>query len=640
MISVRPTPRYRGLNTPVGSSIGYGEASRRPSAKTNTRARRGRSRVAHLAAAPVISHRVLPVCLMIGILYVGLVSRLVFIQVFRHPDYVRSARELRNKAVPLPARRGVLLDRDGAPLVQNEPACDIVIDPNLWFARPGPKGDDTPDARRQRAIDGLSAILPDVDVAGIVARRGLTKGATDRYRTIDIARQVSEGVGERVGQANLLGVGVFPTARRIAIDGHLAPHVLGFTGRDGQGLDGLEHGLDEFLSGEPGLIKAEFDKHGPIPGTVREDRPAQHGQDIVLTLDSRLQHVAQEALENAYVRTRSDAATVVVMNPKNGDILAMANYPTYDVNARSGVPPAARQNRAVSAPYEPGSTLKMVTIAGMLEENKATPSTPFFCPGYKKIGRRTIHCHDNERHGAEDLTHVLTNSCNIATADCAFQLGKASLYHYLKAFGFGEKTGSGLPGEDRGLLYRPDRWSDIQLANVAFGQGISVTPLQLATAYAAIANDGVLVRPRIVWGVRDGAGRMREASADAGRRVLSSATARTMRRMLQAVIEEGTGKPARLDSYTAGGKTGTAQIAEHGHYGGKYVCSFIGMAPANDPRLVILAAVTNPKGEHFGGRIAGPVFKEIAEKALVDQRVPRDAAPLSQRKMVRTAARD
>jgi stage V sporulation protein D (sporulation-specific penicillin-binding protein) len=638
MISVRPTPRFRTLSTTVGASAGYGQAVRRPSAKT--KARRGPARAAHLAVAPVISHRVLPVCLLISALYVGLVSRLFYIQVLRHPNFVLSASELRNKAVGLPARRGVLLDRDGLPLVQNEPACDIVIDPNLWFARPRPGTDDTPEARKERAIAGLSQILPNVDVAGIVARHGLTKGATNRYRTIDIARKVAEGVGERVRHANMLGVGVFTTARRVAIDGRLAPHVLGFTGRDGQGLDGLEHGLDEFLAGEPGVIRAEFDKHGAIPGTVSEERPAQHGQDIVLTVDSRLQHVAQEALEKAYTRTRADAASVVVMDPKSGDILAMANYPTYDVNARGGVPVNALQNRAVSAPYEPGSTLKMVTIAGMLEEKKATPSSPFFCPGYKKIGRRIIHCHDNERHGAEDLTHVLTNSCNIATADCAFLLGKATLYRYLKAFGFGEKSGSGLPGEDRGLLYRPSRWSDIQLANVAFGQGISVTPLQLATAYSAIANDGVLVRPRIVWGARDGAGRMREASADSGRRILSSGTARTMRRMLQAVIEEGTGKPARLDGYTAGGKTGTAQIAEHGHYGSKFVCSFIGMAPANDPKVVILATVTNPKGEHFGGRIAGPVFKEIAEKALVAQRVPRDAAPLSARKTIHTAARD
>jgi stage V sporulation protein D (sporulation-specific penicillin-binding protein) len=573
-------------------------------------------------------------------MYVGLASRLFFIQVLRHSDYVQSASDLRNKSVALPARRGVLLDRDGAPLVQNEPACDIVIDPNPWFVRPNPKTGDTPDARKQQTIAGLSEILPDVDVAGIVAARGLRQMAGGRYRTIEVARRVAEGTGERARHANLLGVGVFPTARRVAIDGLLAPHVLGFTGRDGKGLDGMEHGLDESLTGEPGRIAAEFDRHGPIPGTVREERPPLHGQDVVLTLDSRLQHVAQEALEKAYARTKADAATVVVMNPKTGDVLAMANYPTYDVNARGAVPPAARLNRAVSAPYEPGSTLKMVTMAAMLEEKKATPSTPFFCPGYKKIGKRTIHCHDNERHGAEDLTHVLTNSCNIATAECAAELGKSTLYRYLRAFGFGEKTGSGLPGEDCGLLSRPDRWSDIQLANVAFGQGISVTPLQLATAYSAIANDGVLVRPRIVWGIRDEAGHMLEANVESGRRVLSTETARTMRRMLQAVIEEGTGKPARLDAYTAGGKTGTAQIAEHGHYGGKFVCSFIGMAPANDPKFVILATVTNPKGEHFGGRIAGPVFKEIAEKALVAQRIPRDAAPLSARKTIHTAARD
>ncbi|MBC8102593.1 MAG: penicillin-binding protein 2, partial [Cytophagales bacterium] len=346
-----------------------------------------------------------------------------------------------------------------------------------------------------------------------------------------------------------------------------------------------------------------------------------------LTLDSDLQHAVQRSLAAACEKSHAAGGTAIVLDPKTGDILALANCPTYNVNDRARTSPECRMNRAVTAPFEPGSTLKVITAAAALEEHLVSASSDFYCTGRMKVGRRSIGCAHGDQHGSESLNDVIKNSCNIATAQMGFKLGKTTLHRYEKLFGFGEKLESGLPGESRGLLTPPEQWSDIQLANVAFGQGISVTPLQLAAAYAAIANDGVYLRPRIVRGVRNpDTEQVTPDPIPQGRRVVSPQTAQEMRRMLQSVVDGGTGKLAQLDSYTAGGKTGTAQIAENGHYGGKFVASFVGMAPAAAPQFVVLVAITDPKGGHYGGVVAGPVFKEICEKALIARRVPRDKA--------------
>jgi stage V sporulation protein D (sporulation-specific penicillin-binding protein) len=503
----------------------------------------------------------------------------------------------------------------------------------MWQANLNPSIGDTPSARQEAAVAGLEACLPGVDIREILVRRPPTlapaqEGRSRRYRTITVARQVPVEVGERVKAMNLLGVGTPGTFRRKAVDGNIASHVLGFTGREGEGLDGLEFGLNTALKGEVGTLAAEFDTRGrEIPGTVRSRQPALPGQDTVLTLDSDLQHTVQQSLAAACTKSQAEGGTAIVLDPKTGDILALANYPTYNVNDRSGTAVAARMNRAVAAPYEPGSTLKVITAAAALEEHKVTTSTNFYCPGRMGIGRRSIGCAHGDKHGSESLDDVIKNSCNIATAQMGFKVGKNTLHRYEKLFGFGEKTGSGLPGESRGMLTSPEKWSDIQLANIAFGQGLSVTPLQIAAAYATIANDGVYLQPRIVRGTRDAeTEKMTIDPVPQGRRVVSPQTALDVRRMLQSVIDSGTGKLARLEGYTAGGKTGTAQIAENGRYGGKFVASFIGMAPMTSPRFVVLVAITAPQGGHYGGVVAGPVFKEIAEKALLSHRIPHDKA--------------
>lgn len=595
-----------------------------------------------------LSHRIVGVFVLVAALYLALLGRLAYLQVVQHAHYQKMAHQLRQRTRILAARRGVLLDRAGTPLVRNEPAANIVLDPNLWYVRVthartvgGRSPSDLPDHQRDRALAGLSRLLPHLDVA-VLALKVSERLPGGRFRTVDVARNVDLALAQKVGAANLPGVGVLPTTRRAALHGSLAAHVVGFTDKDGTGLEGLEKGLEATLGGEPGLLEAEFDPRGrPIVGTVERDVPPRDGRDVLLTLDADLQHDVQGALQKAYDQYQAEAASALVLDAKTGEILALANLPTYDVNRRGDFPASSRTNRAITTPFEPGSTLKIITMAAALEEGKVVPDTWFHCTGARRIGKRTIHCAHGRRHGPQNALDVIRNSCNVATAECAFRLGKKTLWSYERRFGLGERTGCGLGGESRGLLAPPDTWPDIQLANVAFGQGIAVTTLQLAAAYAVIANDGVWMRPHIVWGTRppDGAP-IRRSAPEPGRRVVRASVARQLQSMLHAVVDNGTGKAAALDGYTAGGKTGTAQIAQNGSYRtGKYVASFAGMAPMHDPQFVIVVAVSAPKKVESGGAVAAPVFKEIAQKALLARRVGRDkSAPTNKRPEQRRAS--
>ena len=634
MAALRPAPRSLP-SRPRPAAV----PRSRPAPNVAPRNARASARPAKAVAAKktaerksqTIGERLFPVCLLTSGLFLLLTGRLLYIQVIRHKEYVMRAAKQREGNKNIPARRGALIDREGHILVQTEPTCDVVIDPNTWFAKAIPAKGETVPVFQQRAITGLSKLLPGVDVAAILQEKGIVKGSTGRYRTVVIARQQTEELSQTVKKANLLGVNAIPSEKRVAVDGEIAPQVIGFTGRDGNGLHGLELRLDTKLAGKDGKVSAEFDPKGrTLPGTVRNDTPVQRGQDTIITLDSELQHVVQESLGKQFAKTKSDAAVAVVLDPKTGDVVALANYPMCDINDRSD-DMTAWMNRAVSAPYEPGSTLKAITFAAALEEKIITPSSYYDCPGFRKIGKYTIHCHDNEVHHGQTATEVMGNSCNIGTSLIARDLKKERLYYYMDAFGFGKKCDSGMPGESRGRLTPSEAWSDIQFANISFGQGISVTPLQLAAAYGAIANDGLRRTPRILWGERLENGEMRPFPLTGGTQVVSPTTARTLRKILESAMEQGTGKPARLDGYSAAGKTGTAQVAENGHFGRKFVSSFIGMAPANNPQYVILVTLMNPKGEHYGGKLAGPVFREIAEAALLKKRVARDFPPLAER---------
>ncbi len=347
------------------------------------------------------SGRIVGVFALVALLYLALAGRLVYLQMVQHEHFRKVAEELRGRTRILPARRGVLLDRAGTLLVRNEPAADIVVDPNLWYARDAkPVPGDTPEARRDAALRGLARCLPDLDVAGLALKLS-ERLPNGEFRRVDVGRRVDAEIGRKISDANLPGVGVQPTTRRVAMNGTLAAHVLGYTDIDGKGSEGLEKALDETLAGTPGLLEAEFDPQmRAIPGTVQRQVAPSDGRDVILTLDAGLQNDVQEALGNAYRKYRAEAATAVVLDPETGDILALANFPTYDINRRGDFPAAHRANRAVTAPYEPGSTLKVVTMAAALEEGKVSPTTRFHCAGSRRIGRRTIGCAHGSAHGA------------------------------------------------------------------------------------------------------------------------------------------------------------------------------------------------------------------------------------------------
>ncbi len=579
----------------------------------------------------------------LGILaFIGLAGRLAYLQLYRHSHFVQEAAKARNGRITIAARRGGIMDRNGIYLVHDRLAYEVVMDPNSWFAPRDAKDKmSTSEARKVLCLSALRRLMPQAHVDALLLRRPLRPGKKNPKRliTYDLGKVTPE-VAEKLKAAKLPGIGLIESGWRSALDGSLAPHIVGFTDSSGAGLEGLERRLNGTLGGTQGVREAEFDTKGsgprvlqPIPGTVRVDQPVIDGKDVQLTIDARVQKRTQDVLTETCKAHKAESGSAVVLDPRTGEIVALASYPTFDVNKYASAAPGSRLNRAVVIPYEPGSTLKAMTVAAAMESGVVNPDRHFFCTGSLKIGSNTIHCASHggsSAHGDESLLDVIRTSCNVATAQCAFKLSKPRLYEYLKRFGLTQSTRSGLPGEHKGQLTPPSTWSQIKLANVGFGQGIAVTPLQLAGAYGVFA-DGIWRQPHIVKAyVPAGSQKPEPVKKSSERRVVSPETARQMRKMLAAVVERGTGRNARLTGYTSGGKTGTAQIAEGGHYGGKYVASFVGLAPLSDPQLVVLVAIRDPKGkEHYGGEVAAPAFRQIAEDALLLMRAPQDRHSLA-----------
>jgi cell division protein FtsI (penicillin-binding protein 3) len=397
--------------------------------------------------------------------------------------------------------------------------------------------------------------------------------------------------------------------------------VLGYVGIDGKGLAGLEFRLDRELAGKPGHETIIKDPAGRVID-VTNDRAAAQGKDVTLTLDHTIQANAEEVLRATVRKWNAKDATAIVLDPRTGAILAMAVEPGYDANLFPSVPTAIQRNRAVTDTYEPGSTFKVVTVAGALAERLVSPATEFTLPYSIHVADRVIH--DAEPRGTVrySVAQILAHSSNIGAITLAEMLGKQRLSSWISRFGFGHETGIDFPGESRGIVLPVDRWSGSTIGNVPIGQGIAVTPVQMAAAYAAIANHGIWSRPHLV-----------EQIAGAGRpslhrhRMISSGIASQLMRMLEDVVSEGTGTYAAIPGYQVAGKTGTAQKPDsHGGYAtGKYVASFVGMVPASRPRLVVLVAVDEPRGAIFGGVVAAPAFQQIASFDLRYLEIPPDA---------------
>jgi len=552
-------------------------------------------------------------------LFFVLILRLVWIQIVKGETYQQMAVEQWTRDIPVPSKRGIIYDRNGKKLA---------ISASIETVYVRPVEIENPEEVSYKIAEVLS-----------LDREEVLKRITAKKDTMLLKKKVEKELVDKI--RDIKGIHVVDDSKRYYPNTNFAAHLLGFTGIDNQGLDGVEAMFDKYLHGLPGRNIAETDVAGrPIPFGYDMYQPPQNGYNLVLTIDEVIQHFAEKAIENAVIKNSALRATAIVMDPKTGDILAMAVKPDYDPNSPftpvdpitaemwEGLPQEQLKdeklkmwrNYAISDVYEPGSTFKMITAAAGLEEGVVTPASTFYCSGFIKVAGKNFKCWRYYRpHGQQTFVEAVQNSCNPVFVQVAQRLGKEKFLKYIKAFGFGETTGINLPGEAYGLVMNDSVVGPVELSTMGFGQGIAVTPIQLITAASAIANDGMLMEPRIAMELRDDDGNVvHEFQPRMRRQVISTKTARTMRQILESVVSEGTGKNAYVPGYRVGGKTGTAQKVINGRYiSGKYVASFVAMAPTDDPKITVLVVIDEPNpANYYGGVIAAPVAGEIVRDTL------------------------
>ena len=559
-----------------------------------------------------------------GLVVVITVGQLVHIQIFNADRYADAGVRQRARTIDLPSTRGRIYDREGDVLATSVTAATIYADPRAFRATETPDGTPVPAGADPAEVAAALAPLVGGDAARIEER--LRQDAHFVY----IARQLDHEVGQDILARKLPGIGVLAEPRRVYPAGGLAGQVVGFTGIDGEGLQGLESQYDTILRGRPGMLVLERAPGGlDIASGMRQLVPPEVGTDLVLTLDREVQHAAERAAAEVTEAYNAIGASIVVMEVGTGEVLAMASTPSYDPNRRTDEDRANWRNRAVTDVFEPGSTQKALTIAAAIEEGHITADTVLSVPdAYTVSGKRFT---DATRHPTESwsVSQVLERSSNVGTIQVAEQLGAADLEAYLRDFGYGRTSGMTFPGEAPGLLMSHENWWGTSLPTIAIGQGVAVTLLQMATSYATLANDGVATAPRIVRGTVGEDGRLTPAAAAAQQRVVSPETAQQVQRMLESAVSgsHGTGGNAQVEGFRVAGKTGTARKPNEDArgYSDQYVATFVGFAPVEDPRLVVAVMVDEPR-PFFGGIVAAPVFSQVMQAALVARQVPPDHA--------------
>ncbi len=557
-----------------------------------------------------IRFRILLLAATLGGALLVLFGRAVQLQLGEGARLARLAREQYLLHVALPAERGQIQDRNGAALASSVQVDSVYANPSLLSEAPG--------AARQLAR-ALS-----------IDPRALGRKLDPSLQFAWIKRQVTPSEAEAVRRLGITGVAFAKESRRFYPERELGAQLLGITGVDGEGLEGLEKRYDEELRGKTVLVPGIRDAKGHVLTEAAVSPVDIQGSSLRLTVDQGVQFLAQSALAKQVAATHSTAGVAIVLDPRTGAILAVAVVPTFNPNSVDARDRNALRDRAVTDAYEPGSTFKAFLAAASLEEGVATPATPIFGEnGAFHVGGRTIH--DHKPFGWMSFARVLQVSSNVGAAKVGLQLGRERLYRYLRAFGFGERTGVGLPGEVRGSL-SPFR-SDISTATASFGQGVTATPLQLVSAYGAIANGGLLVSPRLVDAVIQPGGEPSKLPAPPPRRIVSPAVAAQVTRMLEGVVQKGgTAEAGAVPGYRVAGKTGTAQKADAitgGYSADKRFASFIGYLPAEHPCAVIGVFLDEPKGQVYGGEVAAPVFREIAEGLVRQLGIPPDQAILA-----------
>ncbi len=538
-------------------------------------------------------------------------GRLVYLQVFKHVEFRQLAYHQQYTPKETSPSRGVIEDRSGALLAMNIGLFNVCAHPNQI-------------TDKASTAEALSRAL------GTPYDEVLSRISGDKPFAW-VARQVPYERSRAVESLKLQGVEASREQRRFYPDHEMAAHVLGFAGIDDQGLDGLEREYNNSLTGKSGLVLTERDARGRVVLSDNETKMAAvDGLNVVTTLDKTIQHIAQVELEKAYQKYRCKAASIAVMDPRTGEILALANCPNFDPNHFNEAPGEYWKDRMVNDEFEPGSTFKLVAAVGALEEGAVNEDDRFFCENgayHTDYGRVVT---DHEKYGWLTFREIFGYSSNIGMVKVAAKLGEKNLYRYCQRFGFGVTTGVDLPGEVSGILRPLDKWSGLSMTTIPYGYEVSTTPIQMLAAYAAIANGGVLMRPHVVKELVDSNGKVvREFEPQKIRRVCSPKTAKRITEMMKWVVEKGTGTAVALPSYDIAGKTGTAYKFMNGRYSKyDYVSSFIGFVPAENPQFAIYVSLDDPRGLYWGGYTAGPVFKEVAKRALVYDLVPgKDQAP-------------
>ncbi len=545
-------------------------------------------------------------------LFVLLFGRLVYLCVWRADYYAGLATDLHERERSIKAARGRILDRSGKVLADNRTVCTVSVIYNQ-IKEP------------ERVIEILSRELE--------LTEEYVRKRVEKYSSMErVKSNVDKEVGDRIREYDLAGVKVDEDYKRYYPHDELGSKVLGFTGGDNQGIIGLEVVYDEFLQGQPGKILTVTDAKGIEVESAGERRiEPVAGLDLCISMDLNIQAYATQLARQAMATKQADSVSILAMNPQNGEILAMVNVPEFDLNHPYELPegtpeditPEEKQNllngiwrnACINDTYEPGSTFKIITAAAGLSAGVVTPESSFQCPGFIIVDDRKIRCHKIAGHGSQDFTHTMMNSCNPALITVGLRLGLDSYYSYFEQFGLKTRTGVDLPGEAGTIMHRKEDMGNVELATVAFGQSFQITPIQLLTTVSSIINGGNRITPHFGVRTQDGDGNVvEEFQYPVKTGIVSAETSATMREILEMVVLEGSGANGRVEGFRVGGKTATSQTLPRGS--GRYIASFVGFAPADNPQVIAIAIVNNPQGVYYGSQVAAPIVRQLYENIL------------------------
>lgn len=559
-----------------------------------------------------LRRRLLWSLLIFSVLFGALVVRLAYVQLGKGSELSAKAEESWRRNIPYTAKRGEITDRNGTVLAYNISSPTVMAIP-VQVKEP------------EKTAQMLAPLL---GMSQDKVFKIITKKGSMIEKIQPGGRKITMELAQEIRNLRLPGIVVAEDNKRYYPYGDLAAHILGFTGIDNQGLTGVERRYDKLLQGLQGSVSYLSDAAGRLmPGSSEKYVAPRDGLNLQLTIDKSIQSIMERELDQAMVQYQARGAWSIAMDPNTGEILAMASRPGYEpAKYREYAPEVYNRNLPIWMTYEPGSTFKIITLAAALEEGKVDlKNDNFYDPGFVKVGGATLRCWKRGGHGSETFMEVVQNSCNPGFVALGQWLGKETLFKYIKDFGFGAKTGIDLDGEENGILFKLSRVGPVELATTSFGQGVSVTPIQQVAAVSAAINGGKLYKPYVskAWVNSETGETVEENKPELVKQVISEKTSKQIREALESVVAKGTGRPAFIDGYRVGGKTGTAQIVVNGRYSAtEHIVSFIGFAPADDPKIVVYTAVDNPKGIQFGGVVAAPIVQRILEDSLHYMKIP------------------